>query len=75
MLQLGKYTLSHTVMEGEVTEIEEGNMLKKHQENSFPQRCVEAWNSLEKEVVQAKTINKFKPTLYNCSYRAGTAQT
>ncbi|MPC27946.1 Sodium/potassium/calcium exchanger Nckx30C [Portunus trituberculatus] len=30
---------------------------------SFPQRCVEVWNGLDKRVVEARTINKLKEML------------
>ncbi len=43
--------------------------------NSFPQRCVEVWEGLEKEAVQAKTISEFKTKLDDCSNTNRTART
>ncbi len=41
---------------------------------SFPQRCVEAWNGLGSEVVQAKTISAFKAKLDESGLKDGTAR-
>ena len=41
---------------------------------SFPQRIVGTWNGLEKEVVEAKTIHRFKEKLDKSRYRDGTAR-
>ena len=41
---------------------------------SFPQRTVGIWNGLEKEVVEAKTIHRFKEKLDKSRYRDGTAR-
>ncbi len=42
--------------------------------NTFPQRCVEIWNGLGSEVVQAKTRSAFKSKLDQSSLKVGTAR-
>ena len=45
--------------------------IKKH---SFPQRCIETWNGLDKEIVNAETIHDFKEKLDAYRYGDGTVQ-
>ena len=57
-----------------------GKKLKKDicrrdiQKCSFPQRCVEAWNGLEKGIVHARTVDEFKAKLDTYRYRDGIAR-
>ncbi len=41
---------------------------------SFPQMCVDVWNGLEREVVQAGTISIFKAKLDENGWKDKTAQ-
>ena len=41
---------------------------------SFPQRCIETWNSLDKAIVQAETIHDFKAKLDVYRYGDGTTR-
>ncbi|MPC54191.1 hypothetical protein E2C01_048099 [Portunus trituberculatus] len=40
---------------------------------SFPQRCVKVWNSLDKGIIEARTISEFKEMLDFRRYGDGTA--
>ena len=51
-----------------------GNCRREIKKRSFPQRCIETWNSLDKAVVQTETIHDFKAKLDVYRYGDGTAR-
>ena len=41
---------------------------------SFPQRIIEAWNSLSEVVMSGRSVYSFKEKLDNCRYGEGATQ-
>ena len=48
--------------------------LKKLKKDSFPYRCIDVWNELEEEVVDAKNVNIFKSRFDEYRYGDGTTR-
>ncbi|MPC74578.1 hypothetical protein E2C01_068941 [Portunus trituberculatus] len=55
-------------------ELRKGRCLRDVKKYSFPQRCVETWNSLSKEVVSATSVHSFKEKLDKCRCGDGATQ-
>ena len=51
--------------------LRKGRCLRDVKKFSFPQRCVETWNSLSEEVVSATSVHNFKEKLDKCRYGDG----
>lgn len=64
----GRNTRTHS------KKLRKGRCLRDVKKYSFPQRCVEAWNSLSEEVVSAVNVHSFKEKLDKCRYGDGATR-
>ena len=78
MNELGKFDNDELIIWDNRVTRGHGRKLKKSstrrdvKKYSFLQQCVEEWNALDENVVEAKTMHKFKERLDNCRYGDGT---
>ena len=59
---------------GHGKKLKKSRCLRDIKKYSFPYRTVDAWNGLEPEIVQAKSIHEFKMKLDNIRYGDRTAR-
>jgi len=59
---------------GHGKKLKRDNCRREIKKRSFPQRCIETWNSLDKAIVQAETIHDFKAKLDVYRYGDGTTR-
>ena len=61
----------HTVLRL-IRKLKKSRLRRDIKKNSFPHRCVETWNKLDEEVIQAETLHAFKTKLDKRGYGEGT---